>query len=158
MDFRKVTLDTTDWNILKELQKNARASFTDIGQKVGLSGPAVRDRIKDMEEFGIIDGYRAVLNYSMLGRGIRAIIELRAKMGHDDGNLDAKTLELCASTPEIIRYWNVTGEVSYIMEAVLTSTRELERLITKFSSLGYFTTTYLVLDVASEKSFESGTQ
>ena len=77
-------------------------------------------------------------------------------MGHDDCNLDARTLELCASTPEIIRYWNVTGEVSYIMEAVLTSTRELERLITKFSSLGYFTTTYLVLDTACEKSFENG--
>ena len=101
MDFRKVTLDSTDWNILKELQKNARAPFTDIGQKVGLTGPAVRDRIKDMEEFGIIDGYRAVLNYSMLGRGIRAIIELRVKMLHDDCNLDAKHWN---SAPPTLKY------------------------------------------------------
>ena len=74
-------LDATGWLLLQELQQNARLSFSDLGQRVGLSAPAVADRIRRMEEAGIITVYRAEVNMSKLGLPVNAIIRLSSVAG-----------------------------------------------------------------------------
>ena len=64
MEDKAICLDTTDWKILEALQKNARSTFTEIGQSVGLTAPAVRERIRRMESDELITGYRPVINYA----------------------------------------------------------------------------------------------
>src|SRR5260370_41934674 len=74
-------LDETGWLLLQELQQNARLSYSELGQRVGLSAPAVADRIHKLEEAGIITGYRAEVNVSKLGLPITAIIRLASMPG-----------------------------------------------------------------------------
>jgi Lrp/AsnC family leucine-responsive transcriptional regulator len=64
---RERLLDATGWRILQELQQNARLSFSELGQRVGLSSPAVTERVRRMEEAGIITGYRAEINTAKVG-------------------------------------------------------------------------------------------
>ena len=74
-------LDGTGWQLLQELQQNARLSYSELGQRVGLSAPAIADRIRKMEEAGIITGYRAEVNMSKLGLPVMAIVRLGSVAG-----------------------------------------------------------------------------
>ena len=74
-------LDSIHSRILNLLQKNARISNTEIAKQVGISSPAVAERIKKMEDLGVISKYMAQVNYSALGYGLRALITVRAFMG-----------------------------------------------------------------------------
>ncbi|HLY31101.1 MAG TPA: AsnC family transcriptional regulator, partial [Ktedonobacterales bacterium] len=74
-------LDETGWELLCALQENARASYTELGRRVGLTAPAVADRIRRFETAGIITGYHAVVNPVKLGLGLTAIIRFQATRG-----------------------------------------------------------------------------
>src|SRR5215467_7996811 len=69
-------LDETGWRILQELQQNARLSFSELGQRVGLSSPAVTERVRRMEDAGIITGYHAEVDPARLGFPVLAIIRM----------------------------------------------------------------------------------
>src|SRR5688500_2982658 len=74
-------LDTTDWQILHELQADARLSFNEIGRRVGLSAPAVAERVRRLEDADIVTGYRARVNPAKVGLGLTAFIQLRCAQG-----------------------------------------------------------------------------
>src|SRR5579875_2870126 len=86
-------LDETGWQLLHELQQNARLSFSELGQRVGLSSPAVAERVRKMEDAGIITGYHAEVNPAKLGFPVMAIIRmtslLRGGQGDPDTGADA---------------------------------------------------------------------
>lgn len=69
-------LDDVNWRILSELQQNARLSYSELGRRVGLTPPAVAERIHRMEEAGIIEGYHAVLNLEQVGLPLLALIRI----------------------------------------------------------------------------------
>ncbi|HBU78148.1 MAG TPA: ArsR family transcriptional regulator, partial [Muricauda sp.] len=71
-------IDDLNWQILNHLQQNARESFANIGRKIGLTPPAVAERVKKMEDLGIIESYRANISYVEAGYQLKAIIMLRA--------------------------------------------------------------------------------
>src|SRR5207302_7074420 len=71
-------LDETGWDLLCELQENARISYADLGRRVGLTPPAVADRIRRLEATGIITGYHATVNPVELGLGLTAIIRFQS--------------------------------------------------------------------------------
>jgi Lrp/AsnC family leucine-responsive transcriptional regulator len=71
-------LDKTDWEIIQALQENARLSFTELGQVVGLSRPAVAERVRRLEESQVITGYRAEVNLAKLGYTIVAFVRISA--------------------------------------------------------------------------------
>lgn len=147
---RKRDLDATDWNILVELQKNARTSFTEIGASVGLTGPAVRDRIRQMEDDGIISGYTIAIDHALLGNPIRAMVTLQSK--HEPGKRrlpDSYVLETLDHMPEVLRYWIVTGDVDFIIEVALPSMKDMDELHRKLDRMGIFTT-YIVLSYFGE--------
>ena len=69
-------LDQIGWNILRELQENARVPFAELGRRVGLSTPAVAERVRNMEDAGIIRGYRAEVDPKACGYNIAAFIRV----------------------------------------------------------------------------------
>ena len=125
-------LDETGWHILEALQENARLSFSELGQRVGLSSPAVAERVRRMEDAGIITGYRAEVNTAKIGYPITAIIRISNSPGERCTRLNASAQEI----PEVLECHRVTGSDSFIMKVVVTSIVHLEALIYRLMEYG----------------------
>jgi Lrp/AsnC family leucine-responsive transcriptional regulator len=114
-------VDDLNWRILKMLQKNARETFANIGRQVGLTPPAVAERIKKMEDLGILLGYKAIVSHIQVGYQLKAIITLRAFMGKL-----RPFLEAVPSFDEVVNCYRITGNENIIMEVVLRDQFHLE--------------------------------
>ena len=143
MDFSlNPALDAHDTRILAELQNDARLTMAELGRRVHLSQPAVTERVKKLEAAGVISGYRATVNLSKLGYGIRAII----RVGRADY---ARVVELVQQTPECVNAYNVTGDDSWILEIAVIDVSHLDAVVTKFCILTE-TATSIILNPARE--------
>jgi Lrp/AsnC family transcriptional regulator, leucine-responsive regulatory protein len=149
-----VELDHISWKLLEALQQNARLSFAELGRKVGLSTPAIAERIHRLEEAGIITGYHASLSTSKLGLPIRVLVNLTIHGGELQMQRTVATVKDC---PEIHRCHRITGEQSFVIEANVASIRHLEVLIDKLSTLGA-TSTSTVLSAPVERREYQGSQ
>jgi len=142
-----VELDAIAWRILEELQRNARESFAELGRKVGLSTPAVAERVHRLEEAGIITGYHASLNAAKLGVPIHVLVRLTIP----GGELQiTRTVSAIKELSEISRCHRITGDESFVIEANVVSIRHLEALIDRLSALGA-TSTSTVLSSPVER-------
>lgn len=153
MNGRSIQLDETDWRIIRTLSENARATFTEIGRAVGLTSPAARDRVRRMEDAGLIEGYRPVFNYSAMGLGIKALILMKTKS--DSRVAEKHYFRLLPAVRElegIVRAWDVTGDVVCIAEAAAPSMKKPEELLDKLHHLELYTTTYIVFEDTGELS------
>ncbi len=139
-------LDATGWLLLQEVQQNARLSFSELGQRVGLSAPAVADRIHRLEEAGIITGYHAEVNMSKLGLPVLAIIRLGSVAGQSCTTVALRVSEI----PEVIECYRVTGSDSVVIKVVAASVAHLERIIDQLSMYG-LPTTSIVLSKPMQK-------
>jgi Lrp/AsnC family leucine-responsive transcriptional regulator len=99
MTHRPESIDDINWNILTALQTDARLSFRDLGRRVGLTAPAVAERVRRLEEAGVITAYRAVLNPDQLGRPIMAIIRVSAPEEHCQRSTAQGTSATLSSDP-----------------------------------------------------------
>ena len=130
-------LDDVGWRLLTALQDNGRLSFAELGRRVNLSLPAVAERVRRMEEAGVITGYHAVVNMDKLGLPIGAFIRIStSKEGC------ARVTALAAARPEIRECHRVTG--SYIMKVSVASMAHLEELIDRLMPLGPFATSIVL--------------
>ncbi|GHO83121.1 Lrp/AsnC family transcriptional regulator [Dictyobacter formicarum] len=125
-------LDETGWRLLQELQQNARLSYTELGQRIGLSLPSVAERVRKMEEAGIITGYHAEVNLSKLGMPVQAVIQLQGIGGQSCRNAVSQVCEL----PEVLECSRVTGSDSIIVRVVATSLDHLAKVIDQLSLTG----------------------
>lgn len=132
--------DEISWKILGLLQQNARLPFSEIGRQVGLSAPAVAERVRRMEEAGIIRGYRADIDPSKLGYTLEVFI--RAEVTHS--NHDA-AIRYISELPNVLEFWNLTGRDGYLIRAVFRSVQELEQVLNQKLGVYGTTTTALVL-------------
>jgi len=136
-------IDETDYRILEELKRNSRSAFSDIGRLVGLTGPAVRERIRKMEDAGIIAGYTTVLDQHALGNMVHAIFLLCNKSRlYSDKHITEKFEKMDG----VLRYWSVTGNIDFVVEVAVRSMSELSELRLKFDNLGFPTLTYIVIN------------
>lgn len=128
-------LDGTNRNLLAELQENSRLSVAELARRVGLSSPAVADRIQRLELQGVIRGYHAEIDPAALGYGLSAIIRIRPapRQLH-------KVAELARGTPEIVECQRITGEDCYLIKAHVRSVGHLEEILDQFSIFGQTTT------------------
>ena len=132
-------LDSINWKILKYLQQNSRQSNTKIARHVGISSPAVAERIRKMEDAGIIEGYFAKLSYFETGHQFKAIISLRAFMGRLKPFLvKVKTFK------EVMNCYRITGDENIVMEVILKDQKHLENFIDQLITFGE-TRTQIVL-------------
>src|SRR5215469_742713 len=142
-----IELDAIAWKILESLQRNARLTSAELGRKVGLSTPAVAERVHRLEEAGIITGYHAAVNAAKIGAPIRILMRLTIP----GGDLQiSRTVAVIRELPEIRRCHRVTGSESFVMEADVVSIRHMEALIDRLSALGA-TSTSTVLSSPVER-------
>lgn len=139
--------DATDWLLLEALQQDARLGYAELGRKVKLSAPAVAERVKRMEEAGVISGYRAVVNARKLGYEIDAMIRLRC-----DGGICARVGALVADIPEVLDCRRLAGEDSALLRVVAMSIPHLETVLDRLLKLhaSISTTTLVVLQTPHE--------
>lgn len=121
-----MAVDAIDESILRALQEDGRMSWTDLGDAVGLSAPAVRDRVKALERDGVITGYTIRVDPVKLGLPIRAIIRLNEP--YHEGN--QRTVDgLMDAIPEIVECHRVTGSESHVARALVHDTHHLEQFL-----------------------------
>src|SRR5262245_48998512 len=117
-------LDAADLKILRLLEKDARISTADLARSVGLSAPSVAERIKRLQESGVIEGYTVRINPAALGMKVSAWLRIRPVPGQL-----AVVAEIIRELPEIAQCDRVTGEDCFIALAHVDSVTELERVI-----------------------------
>jgi Lrp/AsnC family leucine-responsive transcriptional regulator len=117
-------LDATDARILDALVNDARVSIADLARSVGLSPPSVSERIKRLEEVGVIEGYTLTVNPKALGLPIAAWLRIRPIPGQLQ-----MVAEILRGLPEIVECDRITGEDCFIARAHVQSVEELEKLI-----------------------------
>jgi Lrp/AsnC family transcriptional regulator, leucine-responsive regulatory protein len=129
------TLDETDWAILTELQNDGRVALTELGRRVNLSASATTERVKRLENIGVITGYRATVDLEKAGFGVLALVRLKYP-----GNQHQPLHKLLADRSEILECLRTTGEDCYTLKIAATSMRHLEQLSYELTALGTTTT------------------
>ena len=132
---RENGLDDANLLLLTELQQDARLSFAELGRRVGLSSPAVAERLARLEEDGVIQGYHAEIDPRALGLTLGVVIRNRPAPRELH-----KVAELAQRTPEIVECQRITGEDCYFMKAHVRDVEHLEELIDQFAIYGQTTT------------------
>ena len=138
----KPVLDARDWQLLELLQKDARAGYAELGRQVGLSAPAAAERVKRLEDAGVIRGYRADVDPQKLGYAIEAVIRLRC-----DGSICSSVGPALAGIPEVLDYRRLAGEDSGALRVIAMSVGHLEAVLDRIASFhsSISTTTLVVL-------------
>jgi Lrp/AsnC family leucine-responsive transcriptional regulator len=134
-NFAEGALDETNLRLLSELQVDARLSLAELGRRVGMSSPAVAERLQRLERDGVITGYRVEIDPRALGYQLTAVIRVRPAP-----KLLRQVAEVSQATPEVVECRRVTGEDCYVMTAHVRSVEHLEEVIDRFATLGQTTT------------------
>jgi Lrp/AsnC family leucine-responsive transcriptional regulator len=137
-------LDRIDCSILRVLQKNGRDSFAEIGKAVGLSATTVADRIRRLEEAGVVEGYQVRLSSAKLGYPVTAFILARPN------GPDARFVKVAGQRPELLACYRVTGEFSFIAQAVVRDVTHLEELLNHLEPAALHIVTLVVLSTSFE--------
>ncbi|HEY2241002.1 MAG TPA: Lrp/AsnC family transcriptional regulator [Streptosporangiaceae bacterium] len=144
--------DDVDLRIMEALQRDGRASYAELARAVSMSPSAVTERVRRLEESGVIAGYSAVVEPDRLGLDILAFIRLRYPTGNYKPFHD-----LVAVTPEIIEAHHVTGEDCFILKVVARSMRHLEQTAGRIAGLGTVTTTVVYSSVLRNRAITAAT-
>jgi Lrp/AsnC family leucine-responsive transcriptional regulator len=131
----EIALDRTDWQLLAELQRDGRASYAELARAVAMSASAVTERIRRLEEAGVIAGYRAVVDPERVGLTVMAFVRLR----YPTGNY-RPFHALLDTTAEIVEAHHVTGEDCFVLKVLARSMRHLEEITGRIAGLGSVTT------------------
>lgn len=131
-------LDTTNLRLLDELQSDARMSLAELGRRVGLSSPAVAERIKRLETAGVIRGYHADVDPRRIGYQLGVVIRIRPAPRQL-----TEVANLARDTPEVIECNRVTGEDCYVITAHVRDIDHLEAVIDQFAAYGQTTSSVM---------------
>jgi Lrp/AsnC family leucine-responsive transcriptional regulator len=118
------SIDDIDCEILAELQANARTAFAELGRRVGLSTPAVIERVRRLEENHVIMGYRAVVDPAKVGLPVRAFVKVTVA-----GDKLQKFAALVRNLPEVLECHRVTGAESFMVQIAVRDVGHMEKLI-----------------------------
>lgn len=131
-------LDRTNLRLLEELRRDPRLTMAELGRRVGMSSPAVAERIRRLEEGGVIAGYRLDLDPAALGLPLAAYIRIRPGAGQL-----ARVAELARTIPEIVECHRITGEDCFIIKVHLPAVDQLDRILDRFLLYGITTTSLI---------------
>ena len=127
--------DATNLELLRLLENNPRSSISELARRVGMSNPAVKERVIRLEESGIVAGYRLDLNAKDLGYEVMAFVRVRPLPGHLH-----KIAELAQSIPEITECHRITGEDCFILKVYVKQISSLDHVLDQFLVHGQTTT------------------
>jgi Lrp/AsnC family transcriptional regulator, leucine-responsive regulatory protein len=128
-------IDQANRSLLAELQTDARLSLAELGRRVGLSAPAVAERIERLEQQGVIRGYRADVDPAAVGFPLSAVIRIRPAPRERQ-----KAAELASRMPEVVECHRITGEDCFLVTAHVRSVTHLEEVIDQIGVFGQTTT------------------
>jgi Lrp/AsnC family transcriptional regulator, leucine-responsive regulatory protein len=134
-----MTIDDIDRKVLNELQQDARISYAELGRRVGLTTPAVIERVRKLEDAGVIVGYRVEIDAAKVGLPIVAFIRMSIS-GVDYSHI----VEVAEQSNEVLECHRGTGSDSFIMKVAVASVEHLQQIIDKLTPYG-ITTTAIVL-------------
>ena len=128
-------LDQTNLRLLRELEADGRVGMAELGRRLGMSAPAVAERVQRLERAGVIAGYHAELDPAALGFPVAAVVRIRPSPG-----MLQRVREIALETPEVGECYRITGEDCYLMRLHLRSIDELEEILDRFTPWGQTTT------------------
>ena len=129
------TVDAVDRRLLAELQTDARLSLAELGRRIGLSAPAVAERLRRLERTGVVTGYQAEVDPRALGYTLTAIMRIRPA-----ARLIPKVADLARATPEVVECHRITGEDCFFVKLHVRDVQHLEQVIDTFILYGQTTT------------------
>ncbi|WP_026622277.1 Lrp/AsnC family transcriptional regulator, leucine-responsive regulatory protein (plasmid) [Ensifer sp. WSM1721] len=132
-------LDPTDIAIIEALQESGRIAISELGRKIGLSQPATSERVKRLEERGIIVGYSARIDPATLGLGMMAVVRLRTTHEHIRA-----CLKQFSEMPQVIEVLRLTGEDCFLLKVLVPSPGELETIVDSIARFGAVTTSLVL--------------
>lgn len=132
-------LDARDFAILEALQEDGRLPLAELGRRIGLSQPAMSERVKRLEERGVIAGYGARVDLKALGLGMMAIIRLKTAHEHIRACLKA-----FAELPHVVEVHRVTGDDCFVLKAVVPSPEDLAVIVDAIGRFGAVTTSVVL--------------
>jgi Lrp/AsnC family leucine-responsive transcriptional regulator len=131
-------LDGVNRRLLEELQDEARLTLAELGRRVGLSAPAVAERLQRLEGEGVITGYRAMVDPRAAGLALSAVLRIRPAPREL-----AKVADLARRTPEVAECNRITGEDCYLMKLHVRDVEHLEEVIDSFAVYGQTTSSIM---------------
>lgn len=124
--------------LLRLLRTDPRMTVSALARRVGMSAPAVRERLQRLEETGIIKGYRLEIDPAALGYPIAIVIRVRPMPGKL-----SKVAELAESLPQVVECHRITGEDCFFIKAYIEALDQLDRLQDRFGAYGQTTTSLI---------------
>ena len=131
-------IDPVNIRVLEELQRDPRLTMSELGRRIGMSSPAVTERVRRLEETGVIRGYRLELNPVALGLPIAAYVRIRPNPGQLP-----RVAELAQQIPEVVECHRITGEDCFILKVYIPAIDQLDRLLDTFLLYGSTTTSII---------------
>jgi Lrp/AsnC family transcriptional regulator, leucine-responsive regulatory protein len=131
-------LDPVNVRVLGELVADGRIAMAELGRRVGLSAPAVTERVQRLERAGVIAGYRAELDPRALGFAVSAVVRIRPAPGQLQ-----RIPEIARETPEVDECHRITGDDCYLIRLHLRSIDDLEDVLDRFTPYGLTTTSII---------------
>ena len=131
-------LDETNLRLLRELRADGRVGMAELGRRIGMSPPAVAERVQRLERAGVITGYRAELDSAALGFPVSAVVRIRPSPGQLQ-----RIPEIARETAEVGECYRITGEDCYLLRFHLRSIDELEDVLDRFTPYGQTTTSII---------------
>lgn len=128
-------LDKTDRQLLLELQADARVSLAELGRRVGMSAPAVAERMRRLEGAGVITGYHADIDPRALGYELGAVLRIRPH-----ARQIPKVAQIARDTPEVVECERITGDDCFFMRLHVRDVGHLEEVLDRFTPFGQTTT------------------
>lgn len=142
-------IDEIDKKILTELQQDARTSYAELGRRVGLTTPAVIERVRKLEDAGIVTGYRVEIDPAKIGLPITAFIRMSIT-GVDYSHI----IEVAEQSKEVLECHRGTGGDSFIMKVAVSSVEHLQELIDRLTPYGITTTTIVLSSPVKRRIIE----
>src|SRR4051812_17237650 len=142
-------IDAIDRKILNSLQEDARVSYAELGRRVGLTTPAVIERVRKLEDAKVITGYRAEIDPAQVGFPIMAFIRMSIT-GIDYSHI----IEVAQASPEVMECHRGTGGDSFIMKVAVSSVEHLQEVIDRLTPYGITTTTIVLSSPVKHRAIE----
>lgn len=140
-------MDITDYRIIEILQDDGRISMKDLGKIVGLTSPAVSERVKRLEEAGVIQGYKAIVNPDKLGRVIKSFINIALPSENYQEFID-----YARKDNRIVECHHITGEDCLLLKVIVKDMYELEQVIDQIKQVGKTKTSVILSTIIEAKS------
>ena len=132
-------IDATNRRVLAELAENPRLSTADLARRIGMSSPSVRERVRRLEESGVIRGYRLDIDPAAMGVPIAAWVRVRPGPGQLP-----KVAELAQRTPQVSQCYRISGEDCFLMLIHVPTIEGLESILDQFLMHGQTTSSFVV--------------